>query len=47
MLRGLIWPYKAVDEQFVEVLGEIYSAAAVSLAASREEQMKIEEDSEA
>lgn len=46
ILRGLIWPYKAVDEQFVEVLGEIYNAAAVSLAASREEQMKIEEDSE-
>lgn len=47
ILRGLIWPYKAVDERFVEVLGEIYYAAAVSLAASREEQMKIEEDSEA
>lgn len=46
ILRGLIWPYKAVDEQFVEVLGEIYNAAAVSLAASKEEQMKIEEDSE-
>lgn len=46
ILRGLIWPYKAVDEQFVEVLGEVYNAAAVSLAASREEQMKIEEDSD-
>lgn len=42
ILRGLIWPYKAVDEQFVEVLGEIYNAAAVSLAASKEEQMEME-----
>lgn len=42
ILRGLIWPYKAVDERFVEVLGEIYNAAAVSLAASREEQMEME-----
>lgn len=45
LLRGLIWPYMAVDEGFVEVLGEIYNAAAVSLEAKREEaeQMRMEE----
>lgn len=46
ILRGLIWPYKAVDERFVEVLGEIYNAAAVSLAESKEEQLSIGEDLE-
>lgn len=48
LLRGLIWPYMAVDERFVEVLGEIYNAAAVGLEAKRVEgeQMAIDEREE-
>lgn len=41
ILRGLIYPYK-VGETLMETLGEVYNAAAVSLAASKEEQMEME-----